>query len=309
MLCCAFLVTAVQTRAREKVRDATAFVGLVTRIDPGHVTVLGIDGREITFRSQEDYRDEVAVGTKVTAWYYPQSSDKILKSLDYPQEVFFVPAPQIRARLHKIIILPRSNCGDADRLYESTAQFLEDHLDWYVAPAALAAEIRARAEANASTLDAIDPATGKFDLTRYMKSQGLIPTLTSETRTEGVLEIDVDPAEARVDHMVAAWDGVEEPLAGPGIRALSKFTVFAGKGELPASTITLKLFDRRGALLWRNRRGLALLVVPESGVSNKLRERPLAKYLASATDTQKWLSKAFASLVGSTAQAGTTSPR
>jgi hypothetical protein len=69
--------------------------------------------------------------------------------------------------------------------------------------------------------------------------------------------------------------------------------VLSHKGEVPAATVELKLWDAKGSLLWRNRRGLALLEVL---AGNKLRERPLSEFLSDPRAVQGWLAVVFKSL-------------
>src|SRR5579863_1922798 len=141
-----------------------------------------------------------------------------------------------------------------------------------------------------STLDAIDPRTGQFDITRYLekpesaevsplaslsrpspREQGLIPALASEARVDAVLEANVVAVEARLDRLVARWDGVEEPLAGKGSQTVAKLSIIPARGNVPATTVVLKLWDAQGRLLWTDRLGFAVLAARQ-GMSGKLRE-------------------------------------
>src|SRR5207249_55231 len=116
------------------------------------------------------------------------------------------------------------------------------------------AEARPRAAAGAtssaarpaSTLDAIDPATGEFDMARYLQAPtqtragarsapaspgpgpapgSLIPTVAAETHVDAVLEADVVEVQAPLHRLVASWDGVEEPIAGKGSETIAKLVV------------------------------------------------------------------------------------
>jgi len=288
--------SAPASRGAEK-HPARQAVGLVMEVEPGRLTLQGTDGRQIILTTFEDYTDQVPVGAKVTAWYYPQDGgENVLKSLDYPAEGFFVPAETIRQDYRKIIVLPGSSPPDTDDLYEGIREYLHSSLGWYVAPAFLAAEIRKQTERTSSTLDAIDPATGGFDFGRYLgQAEALIPRVASQARVDAVLQVDVKQVQATVVRFVASWDGAEESLAGPGTRALARFSLFSKKDEVPAATVVLKLWDAKGRLLWRNRRGLALLEVL-AGKGNRLEERPLSEYLGNPQNLQDWLDAAFKSL-------------
>lgn len=266
---------------------------MVLKIEPTELT-LQVAGSPLVLTTFEDYRDEVAVGSQVTARYYPQDTGaNVLESLSYPAESFFVPVNEIGRRVKRTIVLPNSDVPDADGLWDSMRDYLQSRLGWYVAPAYLAAEIRRRAARAGSMLDAMDPASGNLDLSRYLHKTGaVIPRLAAESRVDAVLEADVQQVQAPVSRLVASWDGAEEPLAGPTVRTLAKLSMFSRKGEVPAATVTLKLWDAQGRLLWRNRRGLALLEVLE-GKSDHLRERPLPEFLINSQAVQAWLDSAF----------------
>jgi hypothetical protein len=60
--------------------------------------------------------------------------------------------------------------------------------------------------------------------------------------------------------------------------------------------VELKLWDAKGTLLWRKRRGLALLEVLR-GKGNRLEERPLSEALSDTERTQHWMQATF-NLIG-----------
>jgi hypothetical protein len=359
--------------------NSTKVIGLVTAVGPAQVTILGGDGREVTVATEEDFTQKVAVGSKVTAWYSVRDGANVLDWMEYPRENFFVPAEQIRARISKVIILPISEVPDADGLFEAMADYLESSFDWYVAPRVLAEEIRDRAlkprpaatDAGLprSTLDAIDPSTGEFDLSRYSQAEGeagrpsqtqpqpardtpkstprpastldaidpstgefdmarysqapaqttapaatanrtrvpsrpqdqataeqrLIRTLASKARVDAVLEADVVEAQAKLNRLVASWDGVEEPIAGKGSQTIAKLAVISPRSVVPATTVVLKLWDSHGNLLWTNQSGFAALAVRE-GMRSKVRKRPLSEVLRNRTGVNRWLAAVFSSL-------------
>ncbi|HUI43942.1 MAG TPA: hypothetical protein VL523_18420 [Terriglobia bacterium] len=271
--------------------------GLVIEVQPNELTLESKDARTIKLTTFEDYTDQVAVGSQVTAWYYPQDSgEAVLKSLERPAEILFVPVSEIEQRVRRVIVLPNSQVPGVEGFCASLRDYLQAHLGWYVAPGYLAEEIRKRTETSGSTLAAIDPATGNFDLKTYLsKTEGVVQKVASETRSDAVLEVDVLPVQAPVTRMIASWDGVEEPVSGAGMRTLAKLSMFSHKGEVQAATVELKLWSAQGRLLWRNRRGLALLQVL-AGRGNRLRERPLSEYLENAQAVQAWMKAAFKAL-------------
>ena len=155
---------------------------VLAAVEPAQITILSGNGGEVTATTQEDFTQKVAVGSKVTAWYSVRDGANVLDWMEYPRENFFVPAEQIRTQIRKVIILPSSEVPDADGLFDAMADYLES-FDWYVAPRELAEQIRDRAlkpHATAatdsgfprSTLDAINPSTGEFDISRYTQAEG-----------------------------------------------------------------------------------------------------------------------------------------
>src|SRR3989454_945614 len=167
--------------ARETRPNSTKVIGLATAVGPAQVTILSGGGREVTVTTREDFTQKVAVGSKVTAWYSVRDGANVLDWMEYPRENFFVPAEQIRTRISKVIILPSSEVPDADGLFDAMSDYLDSTFDWYVAPRVLAEEIRDRAlklrpaatgaGLPRSTLDAINPSTGEFDISRYSQAQ------------------------------------------------------------------------------------------------------------------------------------------
>lgn len=278
--------------------------GLVTDVQAAEITLQSKDGQTVVLAAFEDYRDRIAVGSQVTAWYYPQDSgEAVLRSLDYPPETLFVPVGEIARRVHRVVLLPSSQVDDADGIYDAVREYLHGNLGWYVAPSYLGEEVRKRTDRSGSTLAAMDPRTGGFDMATYLNTtEGVIARVASGTHSDAVLQLDVVQVKAQVARLVASWDGVEEPVAGAGMRTLAKFSMLPHKGEVSASTVELKLWDAKGNLLWRNRRGLALLEVL-TGAGNRLRERPLSEILADRSRMQGWMETAFKSIGPETSQA------
>jgi hypothetical protein len=272
-------------------------VGLVTDIEAEQMTVETKDGTTLVLTTFEDYRDRVAIGSQVTAWYYPQDNGSpVLKSLDYPLEALFVPVGTISARIHRIVLLPNSQIDDADALYDEVRAYLHDTLGWYVAPSYLGQEVRRRAQQSGSMLGSMDSRTGNFDMTGYLnKSESVIAKVASGTRSDAVLELNVIQVEAPVYRLEASWDGVEEPVAGAAFRTLAKMSMIPRRGQIPAATVEMKLWDAKGNLVWRNRRGLALLEVM-NGKGTRLDDRPLPVALGDGERMQHWMEAAFKSI-------------
>jgi hypothetical protein len=276
---------------KHETRKAT---GLVTDVQPEQITIQSKDGTTLVLTAFEDYRDRVTVGSQVTALYYPQDNgNPVLKSLDCPAEVLFVPVGTIVTRVHRITLLPDSQIPDAGGLYDAATDYLHTALGWYVAPPYLAEEVRKSAQRSDSMLGAMDPRTGNFDMTAYLNgSESVIAKVASGTRSDAVLELNVVQVEAPVSRLEASWDGVDEPVAGAAFRTIAKFSMFPRRGELPAATVELKLWDAKGNLMWRNRRGLALLEVM-NGKGTRLENRPLPAILADTQRIQRWMEAAF----------------
>jgi hypothetical protein len=214
-----------------------------------------------------------------------------------PQESALAPEASVEIpQIKKVIILPASEVPDSDDFFDTLAGYLETQFGWYVAPRALAEEIRRRAAAT-TTLDAIDPKTGEVDMSRLTGADsGLVPRLASRARVNAVLEANLLQAKAEVHRMVARWDGVEEPIAGKGTTKLAKFTPTPVKGQISASTVVFKLWDARGRLLWSTRRGLTTLSASAGG--NHLRDKPLPEFLDDTGAVQKWFAGTFAPVIG-----------
>jgi len=291
--------------AKHETQEAT---GLVLGVEANRITLQAGDGRTLTLTTFEDYRDRVTTGAVVRATYYPQEGgDSVLKSLDFPATSSFVPVGNIQSNVHRVAVLSSSEVPDANGLFDSMREYLHTNFGWYIAPQYLADEVRKRASRGRSTLDAMD-ASGKFDLSKYLgESQGVIPQVASGTRSDAVLEVNVSQVQAPVNRMIASWDGVDEPVSGATERTLAKFTPFSHKGEVPAATVELKLWDATGRLLWRNRRGLAVLEVVE-GKSDHLRQRSLPEFLMNTQAVQAWMAATFKSIGSGPTPAAQVSP-
>ena len=297
ILCAALLaVPAGASRADGKKPKALKIVGIATEITPDTVTVRGEQG-EVTVQTREDFTEKLAPGSEVTAWYHHQEGGEILQWLEYPLESLFVPRNEFPPPLKKVIILPSSTVQDADGLLDAIASFMETRLGCYVAPRMLAEEIRNRTLKAHSTMDTIDPATGEVDISAYTQAQrDLIRKLASETRVDAVMQADVELVQVDFHSHIAVWDGVREPVAGKGARTLGLFAPVLHDGHVPAATVVLKLWDPDGKLLWRHRRGFAVLAWM-TGVGGKFRDRPISEILQNTAAVQEWFEALFAAFL------------
>jgi hypothetical protein len=296
LVCAALVGFPAVASAREKRLDGLKMVGQTTAVEPARVTIRGAEGHELTVLCQEDFTSKVGLGSKVTVWYTSQHGVNTLVWMEYPLENFFVPADLIRSQIKKIIPLPNATVPDSEEIVNRITKYLEVNLGWYVAPSMLAQEIRRRSPGSNSTLGAVDPATGQFDMNLYLQSQGqMIAHLASETRVDAVLGVDVEQVQAKFIHHIAEWDGVWQPVAYTVTRLLGKFTPIGDEGEVPAATVVMKLWDSRGKLLWSNRRGFAVLAL-RTGPGNNFRPRPLTEVYHDEASVQRWLVEALGTL-------------
>jgi len=294
-------------RAGQREGESVRIAGVVSRVEAARVVIHTAEGADVTLTPLEDFTKTLSAGSKVTAWYYLQGGVKILERLGSaadeasPPPALTAMSPPAAAgptNIRKLILLPNSGVADADMVFDAIEKYLHSSFGWYVAPRVLAEEIRRRSvRKSLSTIEAVNPETGEFDMSRYLGGQENLTTkLASETRVDAVLEASLEEVTAKMNRMVASWDGVEEVVGGKGTRAMARFSIVPAKGQVAATTVVLKLWDAQGNLLWSNRRGLAALGVQE-GMSGKFRYRPLAEYVQNSEAVDKWLAATFASLL------------
>lgn len=283
------------SQAGEKQPKPRMIVGLTTEVEPNRVTIRGGKGVEVTVQTVDDFTEKVAVGSQVTAWYFPGDGGNVLQWLQYPLENSFVSPSQFRSQIKKLIILPTDNVGQADGLFTAMGKFLESRLGWFVAPQMLAEEIRRRARKSDSTLDIIDPSTGNVDLAAYVQPQrDLIRKVASEARADAVLEATVERVQVNFRSQVAVWDGARQAVSGKTSRALAILSPLPVEGHVPAATVVLKLWDSQGRLLWSSRRGFAVLAL-QVGIGDKFRDRPIPEVLEDAASLEQWFTSVFGS--------------
>jgi hypothetical protein len=178
-------------------------------------------------------------------------------------------------------------------LISAISQYLADNAGWFVAPPEMAVEIAGRSKDSASSLDAIDSNTGEVDMQRYMNPlHALIMTIAQETRSDAVLVILILKVKATVRRGIAEWDDMTEPVASRKSRA---FSPFGDRGWVYAATADMSLWNQSGNLLWKKRRGFAVLGM-QTGVGSKYRERPLTEVYEDSAAVQHWLAETLRAL-------------
>ena len=213
-----------------------------------------------------------------------------------------MPPDVIRQTIRSVIILPHPGVPDSMGIIDEIGNYLTADLGWDVAPLYVTEEL-GKKSCPSPLLDAMDPATGQFDLSRYQKSQGaLVAELVSKARVDAALDIRVEEVEAPYAKHRAEWDDATERITSKAIIAMSVLSIVRDHGTVPAATVVMKLYDKQGRILWTRRRGFAVLAV-QTGIEGKFRDRPLTEACENLDDVQTWLSKTFARLGGSRSRA------
>ena len=296
ILCLAALVLLAGPAKADKSKQLWVS-GTVRRVEPNLITIIGPKGQDYTVVPVEDFTSRVAVGSQVTAWYTPENGVNKLDFLQYALENFFVSPEVIRQTIRKAIILPHPQVPDSMGIIDEIGRYLATNLGWYIAPSFLAEGLWKRSR-QPSTLDAFDPATGQFDMSRYLKGQdALMADLASKARVDATLDITVEEVEAPCDQKKAEWDEVVEVIATKAARAMTILSKVHEEGTVPAATVVMKLYDKQGRIVWTRRRGFAVLAV-QTGIGGKFRDRPLTEVYQNLVGVQAWLSQTFARLVG-----------
>jgi hypothetical protein len=265
--------------------------GFATVVTPDSISVFDKKNREIEILTDKDYTSLVGIAAPVTVWYTTEGGANHLEDIIYAAKAgTFAPAQSIRNSIRRIIILPHSEgVENSQGLISAISQYLADNTGWFAAPPELAIEIASRIKGSNSPLDAIDPDTGQVDMQRYLEPQRrLMRAIAEETHSDAVLEIQMVKVKARVRSSIASWDDMTEPVASRKSRALSPLGALGGKGWVYAATADMSLWSESGKLLWKCRRGFAVLAV-QSGMGVKYRERPLTEVYDDTGAMQRWL--------------------
>lgn len=274
----------------------TRLEGYAIEVTPHSMTVFDKKDLTVELQTDKDYTALVGIGAAVTVWYTTNGGVNHLQDIVYPNSGgTFVSTDLIRRDTHRIIILPEpENVENTKGLMDAIASYLADNAGWFVAPSDLAAEIAERTRVPGSSLDAINPDTGDVDMQRYLQRESpLVVTIATDTHSDAVLEVKVVKVKAGVRSSIASWDGETEPVSAHKSHSLPPFGGGA-KGWAYAATTDLSLWSRTGQLLWKKRRGFALLGVQAGGP--KFRERPLTEVYANSDFMQRWLADTLGDL-------------
>jgi hypothetical protein len=278
------------TAAQKPPHTGTKLEGFATVVTPDSITVYDKKTGEIEIHTDVDYSSLVGIAAPVTVWYTTRDGVNHLEDIVYPHNGTFIARDLIQENIKRIIILPRvEDVDDSQGLINAISTYLADNAGWFVAPPELALEIASRAKASASPLDAINPDTGDVNMQGYLEPQrSLMTTITQASRTDAVLEVQVVKVKANVRGSVASWDDMTEPVASRKSRTLSPFGAMESKGWVDAATADMSLWSHTGKLLWKKRRGFAVLAL-QSGITAKYRPRPLTEVYANSDAMQRWL--------------------
>jgi hypothetical protein len=278
-------------RAQKPQHTGTKLEGFATVVTPDSIMVFDKKNHEIQIFTDKDYSALVGIAAPVTVWYTTKDGVNHLEDIIYPVRAgTFLPTEEIRNSIRRLIILPEvEGVDDSQGLVNAISKYLADNAGWYVAPPELASEIASRNKGSASPLDAINPDTGQVDIQKYLEPQpSLMITIAEETRSDAVLELRIVKVKANVHSSIASWDDMSEPVASRKSRAFSPLGALGGKGWVYAVTADMNLWSKSGKLLWKKRRGFAVLGV-QTGMGTKYRERPLKEVYDDNGVMQHWL--------------------
>ena len=283
--------------AQEPQHTGIKVEGFATVVEPDSISVFDKKNREIKILTDKDYTSLVGIAAPVTVWYTTKGGVNHLEDIVYPQGGSFVPTNQLGENIKRLIILPRpEDVENTQGLISAISAYLTDNAGWFVAPPELAAEIASRTHASPSSLDAIDVNTGEVDMQRYLEPQrALMSTIAEESHSDAVLEVRIIKVQANVRASVASWDDMTEPVASMKSRVFSPLTGLEGSGWVYAATADMSLWSQTGKLLWKKRRGFALLGV-QSGLGAKYHERPLTEVYANTGAMERWLEQTLGQL-------------
>jgi hypothetical protein len=285
----------IQIAVAESNTKSRRLSGIVTGVTPESLTIDDGKGREVTIHSAENYSERLPLGTQVTVWHYGQSGVEELDRIEYPLELSPANPRDFLPRIKKVILLPSSNAGDATAFYAEVERLLDSRFNWVIAHRMLAEEIRQRemkaqgvkpenvAQSSESPPTPLEPA-----------SPELIQKIAEGTRADAVLEMRVEYLLLQVKSHTAEWDGQRETFGSTRSRIATAMTLRPVRGQVPAATVVLKLFDRQGQLLWSNRRGFRVLALQVS-MEGEFRDRPLTEALEDGPFVANWLNQVFAS--------------
>ena len=298
VICVICLICGSTLPAQKAQHHGTKVQGYATVVTPNSITVFDKKNDEIEIVTDKDYTALVGIAAPVTVWYTTEGGVNRLEDIVYPNRGgTFVPTSSIRDSIKRISVLPRvQDVENSEGLISAISAYLAANAGWFVAPPELALEIARRSKAADSPLDAIDTKTGDVDMQAYFEPErALMTAIAQDSHTDAVLEVKVIKVKATVRSLIASWDDMTEPVASRKTRGLSPFASFAGKGWVYAATADMSLWSQTGKLLWKKRRGFAVLAL-QSGVNSKYRERPLTEVYADQHAMQRWLADTLGQL-------------
>lgn len=272
--------------------------GFATIVEPDCITVFDKKNHEIQIHTDKDYTSLVGIAAPVTVWYTTAGGVNHLEDIVYPTRAeTFVPTQLIRESIKSIVILPQpEGVENSQGLVSAISKYLVDNTGWFVAPPELTLEIASRTKVPTSSLDAINPNTGEVDMQQYLEPQrALMTTIATETRSDAVLEVRIIKVKASVHAGTASWDDMTEPVASRMSHALTPWEGLGNKGWVYAASADMTLWGQDGRLLWKRRRGFAVLAV-QSGMGGKYHERPLTQVYEDSAAMQRWLGNTLGDL-------------
>ena len=283
--------------------------GIVTGVEATSLIVQGQSETELELHTSRDYSEWVSVGIEVKAKYHEQAGILKLDALDYPLEVSLAPPEEFLPRIHKIILLPSSNAGDAGPLFDEIERLLRSRFDWAIAHRMLAAEVRRRAlEEQGVMPSGFPPGSVGAPEPLVPAEQELIRRIAEGARADAVLEVRVEYIQLPVNSHTAEWDGQRESFGTKRAKFASAITLRPARGHVPVATVVLKFFDAQGRQLWRNRRGFRVLAL-QTGMGNHFRDRPLSEAAEDSAFLREWLHQVFAAWLSVSPRAAGTAAK
>jgi hypothetical protein len=291
LIICVICVICGSTRAEQKPQHAgTKVEGFATVVTSDSVTIFSKKNRTIEIHTGKDYSALVGIAAPVTVWYTTKNGVNFLEDIVYPTRAAeFVPPDLIRKRIKRIVVLATSEgVENSGGLVKAISAYLAQNTGWYVAPPELAAELASRNKGAKSSLDASaqEPRHVNTEADRELQA-ALMMSIANETRSDAVLEIRIEKVKANVHAGIAKWDDITEPVASRTARSLTPWEGMTA-GWVYAVTADMNLWSKSGQLLWKKRRGFAVLGV-QSGIGGKYHERPLKELYEELEWMQRWL--------------------
>lgn len=296
--------------AQKPQHTGTKLEGFATIVTPDSITVFDKKNQIVEIQTDKDYTALVGIAAPVTVWYTTKGGMNYLEDIVYPnQGGTFVPKSQILENIKRIIILPRpEDVENTQGLISAISKYLTDSAGWFVAPPELAVEVASRVKGPISAPDAIDSDTGQVDMQRYLEFQrAMMTAIAQQTRSDAVLEVRIVKVKASVRSGIASWDDMTEPVTSRKARTLTSWER-VGDGWVYAVTAEMNLWSQTGTLLWKKRRGFAVLGM-QSGIKLKYRERPLNEVYDDSAAMQRWLEETLGQLAPLIRQSPAESPR